>query len=210
MEINKLIIGLVSIFGTVMIGLLMKIFGDYATGTIIMFVLFVWLVIGIIYFFYWLLVLKKKPIETKEYEIDPVEAYDRAKQDILENEGLILGKKEVHTVKAVGDEKEKDLYLLLIFKDRQLPNIKVAFFWNLKKIHIKGTIIGNSTNKMFNDDAIIQMNSTMIPRKEQASYRKVWRDPSTGEIVREEEGTQLPMTVVQEEQKKGEVEVTEG
>ncbi len=210
MEINKLILGIVSIFGTVIIGLLMKIFGDYATGTIIMFIFFVWLVIGIIYFFYWLLVLKKKPIETKEYEICPVEAYDRAKQDILENEGLYEGEKEVHTVKAVGDDKEKDLYLLLIFKDRQLPHIKVAFFWNLKKIHIKGTIVGSSYNKLFNDDAVIQMNSTMIPRKEQATYRKVWRDQSTGEIIREEEGTQMPMTVVQEEPKKGEIEVTEG
>ncbi len=210
MDLNKLIIGIISIFGTVIIGLMMKIFGDYATGTIILFIIFVWVFIGIIYFFYWLFVIRKKPIETKEYEIDPQEAYRLAKKEVLEQEGLIEGKKEVQTVKAVGDEKEKDLYLLWIFYDRLIPNIKCAYFRNLKKIHIKGTIIGDVSNKSFNDDAIMQMNTTMIPRKEHATYRKITRDPLSGEIIREEEGTQLPMQIVQEETKKGEVEVVEG
>lgn len=147
---------------------------------------------------------------SNEFELDPEEAYRIAVKDLQKDEGLIEGKRERLNTIAVGDEKESHNYLIWIFRDRQNPDQRVAYYRNLKKIQIKGMLYDEEKDPKFHDKVLDIIKMTMLPKQETGTYRKVWRDPQTGEILREEEGTNLPSVVVQEQEKKDNVEVVAG
>jgi len=206
-KINRFILIAILVIFVLLIGVLMKIFGEYNYPTIILTLLATGVIIGVIVFIYNKLTSKEGQKETKEFEISKEDAMKLAREKFLQEDGIIVGEEEVSNVVSIGDNSgTKDPYLFWIFYDSLDTNIKVAYFRNLKKINVEGKIFGTKSDKKFMETAVLHLNSTASPRRDEATYVKRRYDPETGEVLFEEQGTHSPM-VYQQELKKDEIEI---
>lgn len=208
MKVKTIIIISASVVSTVIIALLMKIFGKYSNQSIFLTLFIILLVVAFVYLAYWYFFIKKKLTEDKEFTITPEEAKLLGKDKLLKEDGILLGEEEISTVRSVGEGQNKEPYFLWVIRDRLNRNIRVAYFRNLKKIQIESKIIDKTNEFGFIDRVIGEMNATVIPFKEPNKYIRIRRDPTTGEEVYREEGVS-PNTIVQED-KKDTIEVKEG
>lgn len=209
MKTKLIAVIVLSIILTFIAGLLMKILGKYEYPTITITLLVLWMVIGSIGFSVWYFFIRTKPVEKKEYELTKEEAKILARQKLMLEDGIIVGEEEIDTVRAVGDEKNKQPFLLWVVRDRLNRNIRIAYFRNLKNIQIESKIIDRNNEDSFIDHVIREMNATATPYQEPNKYVKIRYDPITKEEVFREEGIN-PTTVIQQEEKKDTVEVKEG
>jgi hypothetical protein len=187
----------------------MKTFGKFSYPTIILFTFLSWLLIGFIWFLVYYFIIRKRGTDKTSIKTVTV-AVKLAEEELYRTKGL-KSLRTLHTSKiAIGNDIQKESYLLWIFIDHIKTNMMIAYFDNLEKLGTDGLIPSEEGEKytQFYERVVRIMNATASPMKEKNTFVDERLD-SLGNVISRRTGiSPTPIQQLQQDFKKDEVDVT--